>query len=317
VIAGVLVVALGLWLIPPFELGPLEAFLALIFSFFFVVVASRLVGLIGSTSQPVSGMTIAALLSSCFIIAHVRGTGPGPMFAAMISGTVVCVAICLATDLSQDLKTCTLLGGTPWVVQSGQVLGTLSAALRAGFVLVLLDSRYHLGSTALPAPQATLMATLVKGTFGGHLPWGLLAIGAVLALGAELIGWGGLAFSIGLYLPVATSASFIFGGLIAWTLRKRHSEKTFHAADEKATLLSSGLIAGYALFGIAVAFIGVAADQAKEHPAFAPFAWIMGHVTVRGAFTLGPLEDVITIVPFALLAWLLWAVANRSEASDA
>jgi putative OPT family oligopeptide transporter len=103
VVVGVGAVALGLWLIPPFELGPLEAFLALIFSFFFVVVASRLVGLIGSTSQPVSGMTIAALLSSCFIISHVRGTGPGPMFAAMTAGTVVCVAICLATDLSQDL----------------------------------------------------------------------------------------------------------------------------------------------------------------------------------------------------------------------
>ncbi len=313
VVVGVVAVALGLWLIPPFELGPLEAFLALVFSFFFVVVASRLVGLIGSTSQPVSGMTIAALLSSCFIISHVRGTGPGPMFAAMTAGTVVCVAICLATDLSQDLKTCTLLGGTPWVVQSGQILGTLSAALRAGFVLLLLDTRYHLGSPALPAPQATLMATLVHGTFGGHLPWGLLAIGAVLALGAELIGWGGLAFSIGLYLPVATSASFIFGGLIAWALRKRHSKESFFAADEKATLFSSGLIAGYALLGIAVAFIGVAADQAAAHPAFTPFAWIMAHVTVRSTFNLGALEDLITIVPFALLALLLWRVANRPE----
>jgi uncharacterized oligopeptide transporter (OPT) family protein len=180
--------------------------------------------------------------------------------------------------------------------------------------LLLLDTRYHLGSPALPAPQATLMATLVHGTFGGHLPWGLLAIGAVLALGAELLGWGGLAFSIGLYLPVSTSASFIFGGLISWALRRRHSKESFFAADEKATLFSSGLIAGYALLGIAVAFIGVAADQAAAHPAFAPFAWIMAHVTVRSAFNLGTLEDVITIVPFALLALLLWRVANRPEA---
>ncbi|HTY96062.1 MAG TPA: OPT/YSL family transporter, partial [Solirubrobacteraceae bacterium] len=313
VLVGVSAITLALWLAPPFELGPLEAVLALVFSFFFVVVASRMVGMIGTTSQPISGMTIAALLCSSFIIAHVRGSSSATMFAAMTVGVIVCVAISLSGDLSQDLKTCTLVGGTPWVVQSGQMVGTLSAALRAGFVLLLLDARYHLGSPALPAPQATLMATLVQGAFGGHLPWALLAVGAVLALGAELLGWGGLAFSIGLYLPVATSATFIFGGILAWALRKKHPGESHGPADEKATLLSSGLIAGYALMGIAVAFIGVAADQATEHPGLRLFAWISAHATLRTAFNLGPLEDVITIVPFGLLVWLLWHTANRAE----
>ena len=312
VLSGVAVVSLAIWLLPSFELDWLEALLALLFSFFFVVVASRLVGLIGSTSQPVSGMTIAALLSASFIIAHVRGNGPSAMIAAMTVGVIVCVAICLSSDLSQDLKTCTLLGGTPWIVQTGQVIGTLSAALRAGFVLLLLDARYHLGSAALPAPQATLMATLVQGTFGGHLPWGLLAIGAALALIAELLGFGGLAFSIGLYLPIATSASFVFGGFLAWALRRRHPGAAHATPDERATLLSSGFIAGYALMGIAVAFLGVAADQAKAHPAFTPFAWIADHAVLRKAFELGAVEDLITIVPFALLAGLLWRFSNHA-----
>ncbi len=315
VLTGIALVFLALALVPPFKLGWLEALLALVFCFFFVVVSSRMVGMIGSTSQPVSGMTIAALLSSSFIIAHLEGSGPPQMFAAMTVGVIVCVAVCLSGDLSQDLKTCTLVGGTPWVVQSGQIVGTLSAALRAGFVLLLLDARYHLGSTALPAPQATLMATLVQGTFGGQLPWGLLGLGALIALAAEVAGLGGLAFSIGLYLPIATSASFIFGGVIAWALKRKHPGKRHALPDEKATLLSSGFIAGYALMGIAVAFIGVAADQVPAHPSLAPFAWLSEHAVLRAKFELGALEDLITVVPFAALGFLLWWYSNRPEAA--
>ena len=310
---GVAVIGLALWLLPPFQLGWLEALLAVAFSFFFVVVASRMVGLIGTTSQPVSGMTIAALLCTCFILSHTRGTGLPSMLAAMTVGVVVCIAISLSGDLSQDLKTCTILGGTPWVVQTGQMMGTLSAALRAGWVLWLLDAHYHLGSPALPAPQATLMATLVQGAFGGHLPWGLLTVGALLALVAELVGWGGLNFSIGLYLPVATSASFIFGGLIQWALRRRHPGDTYAMADERATLLSSGLIAGYALMGIALAFIAVASDGAATQHWLTPLAWLEQHAALRSVGGLGGWEDLLTILPFAALTVLLWRRAQPVE----
>ncbi len=309
VIVGVALISLALWLIPPFQLNWLEALLAVVFSFFFVVVASRMVGVIGTTSQPISGMTIAALLCTAFILSHVRGTSYPVMFAAMTVAVVVCIAISLAGDLSQDLKTCTLVGGTPWVVQGGQMVGTLSAALRAGWVLWLLDTRYHLGSMALPAPQATLMATLVKGAFGGHLPWGLLALGGVIALIAEAAQLGGLSFSIGLYLPVATSASFIFGGVIQHWLKRRHQAERYAQADETATLLSSGMVAGYALMGIAVAFIGVAAGEADVHTWLAPVAWIQDHASLRH---LGEsaLEDLISIVPFAVLCAYLWRKSN-------
>ncbi len=314
-LAGAGIVGLALWLLPEFHLGLLEALLAVAFAFFFVVVSARMVGLIGTTSQPVSGMTIAALLVTSVIVAHVRGTGPGPMIAAMTVGVVVCIAISLSGDLSQDLKTCTLVGGTPWVVQTGQMVGTLSAALRAGWVLWILDARYHLGSSALPAPQATLMATLVQGTFGGHLPWGLLFLGAGVAIVAEVIGWGGLTFSIGLYLPMATSASFIFGGIFQWWLKRRHrqDEEGYKHADERATLLSSGMIAGYALMGIAVAFIGVAADQAAGHPILAIFAWIEAHASLRSPGSGVP-EDLLTILPFvAITALLVWFSTRPRE----
>jgi putative OPT family oligopeptide transporter len=310
VIAGVALISLALWLLPPFQLSWIEALLAVIFSFFFVVVASRMVGVIGTTSQPISGMTIAALLCTAFILSHVRGTSYPVMFAAMTVGVVVCIAISLAGDLSQDLKTCTLVGGTPWVVQSGQMVGTLSAALRAGWVLWLLDTRYHLGSMALPAPQATLMATLVKGAFGGHLPWGLLALGGAIALLAEGAKLGGLSFSIGLYLPVATSASFIFGGLIQLLLKRRQKPESYPHADETATLLSSGMVAGYALMGIAVAFIGVAAGEAETHAWLSPIAWVQDHAALRHLGDNG-FEDALTIVPFAAMAAYLWRRSNR------
>jgi len=316
VFGGVAVIALALWFLPSFKLGWIEALLAIVFSFFFVVVSARMVGLVGTTSQPVSGMTIAALLCTSVILAHVRGTGLDSMLAAMTVGVVVCIAISLSGDLSQDLKTCTLVGGTPWVVQSGQMIGTFSAALRAGWVLWLLDARYHLGSAALPAPQATLMATLVQGTFGGHLPYGRLLTGAAIALVAELIGWGGLAFSIGLYLPIATSASFIFGGLIQRALHGRNPvESPEHKReDERATLLSSGMIAGYALTGIAIAFIGVAADQAAGHPSLAAFQWLQTHLTLRDPSTgIKIVEDLVTTGLFVGLFAYLWKYATRRD----
>lgn len=298
VVGGTGALGLGLWLIPTFQLDLLEALLAVGFAFVFVVVSSRMVGLIGSTSQPVSGMTIAALLATSLILVALGRTGLDGMAAAITCGAVVCIAIALAGDMSQDLKTGALLGATPRYLQLGEMLGTGVAALRAGWVLFLLHQAYTLGSEALPAPQARLMATLVQGVMQGELPWALMLLGGGLALTAEVLGVSSLAFAIGLYLPVTTSASLILGGLVSWWVKQHPSSpETYQRQHERATLFASGLIAGDALMGIGIAGLVVSGlDRA---------------LVLRSAAG-GPLEYVLTLVPFAALAWGLARMARRA-----
>jgi putative OPT family oligopeptide transporter len=202
----------------------------------------------------------------------------------------VCTAIALAGDTSQDLKCGALVGATPRALELGQLIGVVAAALRAGWVLSLLHQAYTIGSAMLPAPQAKLMATLATGVMQGELPWALLALGAVLATIAELAGIASLPFAIGLYLPITTTASLIFGGLIAEWRRKPAPE------DDPATLFASGLIAGDALLGIAFAAVVVA-------------GW-------DGAFALRTpgsswLDAALTLAPFALLAAILARYVRR------
>jgi uncharacterized oligopeptide transporter (OPT) family protein len=298
VTGGVLLLALGLWLVPELGLDLLGAAVAVFFSFFFVVVSARMVGLIGTTSQPVSGMVITALLATVVLFKALGRTGPEHMAAVILVGAVVSIAISLSGDLAQDLKTGALIGTTPAHLQIGQMIGTMAAALRAGAVLLLLDSAYQLGSARLPAPQAKLMATIVRGVMEGRLPWKLMAVGALLALGAELLGVSALAFAIGLYLPITTSAPLIFGGLVSWLLHRRSVETDGRAErDERATLLASGMIAGDALTGIAVAVLTVTG--------------ISGRLAVRvPGESLG--EDLLAIAPFVLAAVFLYrAAAHR------
>jgi putative OPT family oligopeptide transporter len=296
VIFGTGALALGLWLIPTFALGLIASVLAVGFAFVFVVVSARMVGLIGSTSQPVSGMTIAALLATSLILLATGHTGPEGMTAAITCGAVVCIAIALSGDMSQDLKTGALLGATPRFLQLGEMLGVCVAALRAGWVLFLLHQAYTLGSELLPAPQARLMATLVQGVMHGELPWALLILGGSFALGAELLGISSLAFAIGLYLPVTTSASLILGGMVSWWVRRQTpSADEYQPRHERATLFASGLIAGDALMGIGIAGLVVSGFDRT-------FALRAG--------AEGPLEYVLTIVPFAVLAWALVRVVR-------
>ncbi len=303
VAGGVLVLALGLWLVPQLGLDLLGTAVAVFFAFFFVVVSARMVGLIGTTSQPVSGMVITALLATVVLFKALGRTGQASMAAVILVGAVVCIAIALSGDLAQDLKTGTLIGAKPAYLQVGQMIGTVAAALRAGAVLLLLDSAYQLGSAKLPAPQAKLMATIVRGVMEGQLPWKLMAAGAVLALGAELAGVSALAFAIGLYLPVTTSAPLIFGGLVSWLLHRRSPDPARLAErDERATLLASGMIAGDALTGIAIAALtvsGLSASLALRSPG-------------EG---LG--EDLLAIAPFALSAIYLYRAAMRGRAAAA
>ncbi len=301
VVGGSVALGLGLWLIPTFQLNLLAAILAVGFAFVFVVVSARMVGIVGSTSQPVSGMTIAALLAISLVLAAFGHTGLTGMGAAITCGAVVCIAIALSGDVSQDLKTGALLGATPRYLQLGEMLGVCVAAVRAGWVLFLLHHAYTLGSEALPAPQAKLMATLVEGVMRGQLPWALMSLGAGLALSTELFGIPSLAFAIGLYLPITTTASLILGGLVAWWVKRQiTSPDHYEQQNEQATLFASGLIAGDALMGIGIAGLVVSGlDRA---------------FMLRGESS-GPLEYVLTIAPFAALAWGLARMARRTEGS--
>jgi putative OPT family oligopeptide transporter len=288
VLAGITLLTLGLWWLPAFHLTLLPATLALVFAFFFVVVSGRIVGLVGTTSQPVSGMTITAVLATSLCLAAAGERGPAGIAASITVGAVVCIAIALAGDLAQDLKTGALLGATPRSLQLGQMIGVLAASLRAGSVLFLLDAAYGLGSAVLPAPQARLMATLVTGVMAGQLPWALMLLGAVLALVAEAAGIVTLAFAIGLYLPITTSAPLIFGGLLRAAVGRAGESE--HSTDG-ATLFASGLIAGDALMGVALAALVVTG--------------VADAIALRTPAEGGLLEIALTALPFALLMAVL------------
>jgi putative OPT family oligopeptide transporter len=295
VLAGVLAITASLWLVPAFHLSLIATALAVVFSFFFVVVSGRIVGLVGTTSQPVSGMTITALLGTSFCLAALGERGAAGITACITVGALVAIAIALAGDLAQDLKTGALLGATPRNLQIGQMIGVVAAALRAGSVLFLLHAAYTLGSPALPAPQARLMATLVMGVMEGNLPWTLMALGAVLALVAEALGVLPLAFAIGLYLPITTTAPLILGGLLRAALARRTTP-----LGDRPVLFASGLIAGDALMGIGIAALAVSG--------------LGGALAVRTPGTAGDaVEALLTVVPFALLTVALAWNARRTS----
>jgi putative OPT family oligopeptide transporter len=296
VVGGTVALGLWLWLLPTFQLDLIAALLAIGFAFIFVVVSARMVGLIGSTSQPVSGMTIAALLATSVVLLATGHTGTAGMGAALTCGAVVCIAIALSGDMSQDLKTGALLGATPRYLQMGEMLGVCVAALRAGWVLFLLHHAYTLGSETLPAPQAKLMATLVQGVMNSELPWALMLLGGGFALIAEALRIPSLTFAIGLYLPVTTSASLILGGLVSWWIHQNTTADAAPQHQERATLFASGLIAGDALMGIGIAILVVSGlDQS---------------LAIRTAGS-GPVEYILTLVPFVALAWGLARMARE------
>jgi uncharacterized oligopeptide transporter (OPT) family protein len=262
VIGGVIAMFLLLWLLPVFDLNFWEALIVVVFCLFFVAVSARMVGLIGTTNQPVSGMTITALLSVTLLFVFLGKSPESARIAAIMAGAVICIAISLSGDLSQDLKTAALLGATPWKVQLAQISGTLISAVRSGFILLLLYAAFGFGvptaahPNPLPAPQAQLMANLVEGATGGNLPWLLLTLGGAIGLVCEFCGISALAFAIGLYLPITNWPMILLGGFISW-LVTRHKGGAPEEEHDPGSLFSSGLIAGDALMGIAIAGITV------------------------------------------------------------
>ncbi|MDD2772493.1 MAG: oligopeptide transporter, OPT family [Elusimicrobiales bacterium] len=267
VAGGVGLVFLVLWLYPAFHLGFLEALTVLVISAFFVAVSARMVGLIGTTNQPISGMTTTGLLTLTLLFLALGHSPETIKIAAVTGGAIVCIAIALSGDLSQDLKCAALIGATPWKVQLAQIMGAMASAVRSGFILLILYAAYGFGAAsathphALEAPQAQLMAKLIEGATGGSLPWLLLALGAGIGLTCELCGISALAFSIGLYLPITNWPMILLGGVIAWAVARRHTGDAPLGEHDSGALYCSGLIAGDALMGIAVAGLVVMGDK--------------------------------------------------------
>jgi putative OPT family oligopeptide transporter len=251
VLVGSLLIALFLAVTPgmPMQWNFVAAFLIVVFSFFFVTVSSRITGLIGNSSNPISGMTIATLIMTCSIFVAVGWRGDFYAPIALGVGAVVCIAAAIAGATSQDLKTGFLVGATPVRQQVGLIIGVLTASFVIGITTLALHSVMTIGSTALPAPQATLMATIIKGLLSQNLPWGLVLVGVFISVTLELCGIRSLSFAVGSYLPIATTAPIFAGGLVRWFVERQTGEKQ-ESEISAGTLFSSGLIAGGSLAGI-------------------------------------------------------------------
>lgn len=298
-----------IFFLPQFGIGGVGTIIAVVMSFFFVTVSSRMVGLIGSTSQPVSGMTITALLFTSLVFAAMGKTGTSGMAAAITVGAIVCIAICLSGDMAQDLKTGALVGATPKKQQWAEIVGMLPAAIVTGWVLALLHRAYGLGSKELSAPQARLMADLVQGVMGGQLPWGLLTMGGAIGVVVELLGVPALPFAIGLYLPISTSSPIIFGGIIAWAVTRFSRGEILKRRQEIGMLYSSGLIAGDALMGIVIAaltVIPVTLASGEKLP-------LIARLALRRPEAGGVGEDILSIAIFGLLCVLISATIFRKR----
>ena len=258
VIIAILVLTLLIWLIPAIPVSLLGAFIIVIFGFFFATVSSRMVGLVGSSNNPVSGMAIATLLIATLILKVTGADGVAGMCSAIAIGSIICIVSAIAGDTSQDLKTGYILGATPRKQQTGEIIGVVASALAIGGTLYLLDSAWGFGSDELGAPQATLMKLIVEGVMGGDLPWGLVFIGVFIAIVVEIIGIPVLPFAIGVYLPVQLNACIMVGGLIRLAMEKlNRKDEEKKEIINNGILFSSGMIAGEGLVGIVLALLAV------------------------------------------------------------
>ena len=259
ILLGVIAMVFIIWIVPAIPVTLLGACIIVVFGFFFATVSSRMVGLVGSSNNPVSGMAIATLLIATFAIKSSGKTGIDGMTAAIAVGSVICIIAAIAGDTSQDLKTGYLLGATPKKQQMGEMLGVVVSGLAIGGVLYLLDAAWGYGTAEIPAPQAQLMKMIVEGIMGGNLPWGLVFVGVFLAICLEILRIPVMPFAIGLYLPIYLNATIMIGGIVRGLLdsRKGVDEKTKTAQSTDGTLYCAGMIAGEGLVGILLAIFAV------------------------------------------------------------
>lgn len=303
VMIGSLLIIVAIWALPGTELHFAGAALAVVFGFFFVVVAARIVGIVGSSSSPVSGMTIATLLVTCLILLALGVRGTAGMVTAMSVGTVVCIAVCMSGDIAQDLKTGYLLGATPWKMQATEFIGLLFPAIAMGFTVYILGDAFgYVKTPATPnpllAPQANVMATVVQGVMNFNLPWLPIIVGGMIAFAVELLGIQSLPFAIGLYLPLSLSTPIMAGGLIALIVKKvTRDKKEYERRQENGILFGSGLVAGAALIGVVTALMVSGWGRYRE--------FYDGHEGMWDSVT-GAYGPYLSVATFALLGIIFY-----------
>lgn len=259
VLLACLALTVFMWLFPAIPVSFLGALIILVFGFFFATVSSRMVGMIGSSNNPVSGMAIATLLIATLLLKATGSSGAEGMVGAIAIGSVICVIAAISGDTSQDLKTGFLLGATPRKQQYGEMIGVAVSAVAIGAILYLLNAAWGFGSDELGAPQAMMMKMVIEGVMGGNLPWALVLTGVFIAIAVEILGLPVLPVAIGIYLPIHLNAAIMCGGLVRLFIEKRKyaSEKNKTEAVQSGILYTSGLIAGEGIVGIILAVLAI------------------------------------------------------------
>lgn len=295
----VIIAIVLMFMMPSSPLNLFGALIIVVFGFFFATVSSRMVGIIGSSNNPVSGMSIATLLIATLLLRLTGFVGHDGMIAAISIGTIICVIAAIAGDCSQDLKTGYIVGASPRYQQIGEIIGVLASSLAIGGVLWILNSSIGFGTKDLPAPQATLMKLIVEGVMNNDLPWNLVFVGSFIAIMVELLGVTVLPFAIGLYLPINTSLGIMFGGLVRIVVDKiKASKEEKKDAETRGTLYSAGLIAGEGIMGIILAVFALIPVKGKT---------LADLINISDKFALG---QEASVVIFVLLGILIFTKAK-------
>ncbi len=316
VLIGSAMLIIFITIIPSIPANFLSAIMIVVFGFFFVTVSSRIVGLIGSSSNPISGMTIATLMATSLLFVGIGWTGDAYQPVALVVGSIVCIASANAGATSQDLKTGYIVGATPYKQQLGLLIGVMVSVVAIGYTLMLLNDALGIGPVTpehpnpLPAPQATLMATVIKGLLSQNLPWGLVLTGMGMAAVVELCGVSSLAFAVGAYLPLSSTTPIFLGGLVRYFVDRKTGKEANESEIGPGALFSSGLIAGGALTGILLAFlIGTNYGTNAEGKPLS----LMSYLNTGIGEEMGAGGDLLGFGMFVLLAAGLYYIATRKQ----
>ena len=294
VMIGAVILAFLIALLPQIPVGIIGGFLIVLFAFFFTTVSSRIVGLIGSSSNPISGMTIATLLGTSLIFVLMGWEGTAAKVASLSVGAVVCMAVAIAGDTSQDLKTGFLVGATPKKQQIGEMIGVITSSIFIGFTIILLHKTYVIGSADLPAPQATIMSFVVDGIVGGNLPWGLIFIGVAFGAIMEILGLPSLPLAVGIYLPLSTMATVFVGGVVRSIVEMKSKTDDLKKENrERGILFASGLVGGEGLVTVIIAIVLLALKKKADEVGF-------------GFDYMGDFASLVAVIVFAGLVWWMY-----------
>ena len=301
------ILTIFIWIIPAVPVSLFGALIIVVFGFFFSTVSSRMVGLVGGSNNPVSGMAIATLLISTFILKITGITGSAGLTAAISIGSIICIVAAISGDTSQDLKTGFILGATPWKQQVCEIIGVVSSALAIGGTLYLLNTAWGFGTDELAAPQATLMKMITEGVMDGNLPWSLVFIGVFIAVVVELIGIPVLPFAIGVYLPVHLNACIMVGGLVRLMLEKKKRIDTDEEMINDGILYCSGMIAGEGLVGILLAIFSLIPVGTKSLAEYINISEVLNlPETISGVLS-------VLVFAFVILSLLLFSLLKKKK----